>query len=114
MFDQLKNLSNLPGLLAKAQQMQEKMQQVQADLARKQVSAEAAGGAVTAIVNGKLELIKVRMDKTKLDLNDTELLEDLITAAVNAAQSKAAELVRQEMAKVSADLGLPPGMIPGM
>jgi DNA-binding YbaB/EbfC family protein len=114
MLDALKNLGNLPGLMAKAKEMQEKMQQVQEDLGRRQFTSDAAGGAVTAIVNGRFELIKVRIDKTRIDPNDTELLEDVIVAAVVSAQAKAAAGVQEEMAKASAGMGLPPGMIPGM
>lgn len=114
MLDALKNLGNLPGLMAKAREMQEKMKAVQEDLARRQFASDAGAGAVTAIVNGRLELVKVRIDKTKLDPNDTELLEDVIVAAVVGAQAKAAAGIQEEMAKVSAGLGVPPGMIPGM
>ncbi|WP_428940011.1 YbaB/EbfC family nucleoid-associated protein [Fontivita pretiosa] len=112
MFDQLKNLANLPQLMAKARQMQEKMQQMQEELARRQVSADAGGGMVTAVVNGRLEVVKVRIDKSKVDVNDTEMLEDLIVAAINAAQVKAAAMVKEEMAKVAGELGLPPGLLP--
>lgn len=114
MFDSLKNLGNLAGLMSKAKEMQEKMKTLQDDVARKQVSADAGGGMVTAIVNGRMELIRVRIDKDKVDVNDVEMLEDLIVAAVHAAQVKASEVMQQEMAKMTADLGLPPGMIPGM
>src|SRR3954453_3723496 len=113
MFDNLKNLANLPGIMAKAQEMQAKMRQMQAELAQRQVTADAGGGMVTAIVNGRMELVRVRIDKTKLpDVNDTEMLEDLIVAAVAAAQTKTADMVRQEMQKTASDLGLPPGMLP--
>jgi DNA-binding YbaB/EbfC family protein len=112
MFDNLKNLANLPGMLAKAREMQEKMKSMQDELARKQVSADAGGGMVSAVVNGRLELVKVRIDKTKVDPNDTEMLEDLIVAAVSAAQAKAAEMMKQEMSRMAADVGLPPGMLP--
>lgn len=112
MFDQLKNLANLPGLMAKARDMQSRMQQMQEELGRKQVSADSGAGMVTAIVNGKLEVISIRIDKTKIDVNDTEMLEDLIVAAINAAQVKAAEMMRQEMSKIAAEIGVPPGMLP--
>src|SRR4051812_3014143 len=113
MFDAFKNLSNLPGMLAKAREMQDKMKALQEELAQKQVSADAGGGMVTATVNGRLELVKVRIDKSKLtDPADTEMLEDLITAAVNAAQVKAGEMMREEMSKLTGDMGLPPGMLP--
>ena len=112
MFDNLKNLANLPGMLAKAREMQEKMKSMQEELARKQVSADAGGGLVSAVVNGRLELVKFRIDKSKIDPNDTEMLEDLIVAAVSAAQAKASDMMKDEMSKMAADVGLPPGMIP--
>jgi DNA-binding YbaB/EbfC family protein len=113
MLDNLKNLANLPGLMAKAREMQDKMKNLQEELARKQVTADAGGGMVTAIVNGRLEVVKIRIDKTKIDVNDTEMLEDLVVAAINAAQVKAAQMMKDEMQKITADLGIPPGMLPG-
>jgi hypothetical protein len=112
MFDALKNLGSLPGLLAKAREVQEKMKTLQEELARQQVSADAGGGMVTAVVNGRLEVVKVRIDPQKTDVNDIELLEDLIVAAIAAAQNKAGEMVRQRMQEAAGDMGLPPGMLP--
>src|SRR5438067_431862 len=86
MFDSIKNIANLPALLAKAREMQEKVKQMQEELGQKQVSADAGGGVVTAIVNGRLELVKLRIDREKLaDPNDLEMIEDLTVAAVAAA-----------------------------
>ena len=126
MLDNLKNLGglgNLGGLMAKAKEMQAKMEQMQADLASKRATADAGAGIVEATVNGKLELVKVRIDRgrlgtpgaEKLELSgeDVEMLEDLLVAAVAAAQAKAADLAKAEMAKMAGDLGLPPGMLPG-
>jgi DNA-binding YbaB/EbfC family protein len=113
MFDGLKNLANLPGLMQKAREMQEKMKSMQDELARKQVSADAGGGMVTAVVNGRLEVVKIRIDKSKIDVNDTEMLEDVTVAAIAAAQTKAAEMMKDEMSKMAAEVGLPPGMLPG-
>jgi len=115
MLDALKNLGglgNLGELMRSAKQMQEKMAGVQEELARKTVVADAGGGMVTATVNGKMELIKLRIDKTKVDPNDTELIEDLTVAAVRAAQGKAAEMMREEMARMAGGMGLPPGLLP--
>lgn len=114
MLDALKNLGNLPGLMQKAKEMQDKMKAFQEELSRRQFTSDAGAGAVTAIVNGRFELVKVRIDKTKIDPNDTELLEDLVTAAVVSAQHKATAAVQSDMARMSADIGLPPGAIPGM
>jgi nucleoid-associated protein EbfC len=113
MLDALKNLGSLPSLMAKAREMQEKMKAAQEELAKRKISADAGGGMVEATVNGRMELVKVRIDKARVDLNDTELLEDLIVAAVHAAQVKAGDMVQTEMQKVTADLGLPTGL-PGM
>jgi DNA-binding YbaB/EbfC family protein len=112
MLDVLKNLGNLPGLMAKAREMQDKMKAMQEELARRQVSADAGGGMVAATVNGRLELVKLKIDKSRVDPDDTEMLEDLVVAAVSAAQAKAAEMVQGEMQKMAGDLGLPPGMLP--
>ena len=113
MFDNLKNLANLPAMMAKAREMQEKMKAVQDELAQRQVSADAGAGAVTAIVNGRLELIALRIDKEKLvDPSDLEMIEDLTVSAVNAAHQKASEMMRAEMSKLASDMGLPPGMLP--
>jgi DNA-binding YbaB/EbfC family protein len=112
LFDALKNLGNIGDLMKQARLMQEKMKILQEEMARKQVTAEAGAGMVEATVNGKMELVKLHIDKTKIDVSDTEMLEDVITAAVNAAQTKAADMMRQEMQKATADMGLPPGLLP--
>jgi DNA-binding YbaB/EbfC family protein len=112
MFDALKNLGSLPGLMAKAREMQEKMQAMQEEMGRRQVSAEAAGGMVEATVNGRMELVRVRIDRSKIDPADTEMLEDVLVAAVRAAQQKAAEMMQAEMQKTAGEMGLPPGMLP--
>jgi DNA-binding YbaB/EbfC family protein len=112
MFDAFKNLGNLGSLMTRAKEMQEKMKAMQEELAKKQISADSGGGMVTATVNGRLELIKLRIDKTKIDPADTDMLEDLTVAAVSAAQAKAAQMMQSEMGKLAGDLGLPPGMLP--
>ena len=111
MFDAFKNLGNLGELMTKARQMQDQMKSMQEELGKKQVTADAGGGMVQATVNGRLELIKVHIDKVKVDVNDTELLEDLVVAAVHAAQMRAAEMMKTEMQKMTGDLGLPPGLL---
>lgn len=112
MFDSLKNLGNLPGLMAKAKEMQERMKTVQEEVSRRQVTADAGGGRVEATVSGAMQLLKLHIDKTRVNTADVEMLEDLVVAAVSAAQSKAAAMVKAEMEKVASDLGLPPGMLP--
>jgi nucleoid-associated protein EbfC len=113
MFDALKNL-NLGELMSKAREMQEHVKRVQEELARKTVTADAGAGMVQATVNGRLELVRITIDKEKIDPADTEMLEDVIVAAVAAAQARAGEMMKQEMQKAVGAMGLPPGMLPGM
>lgn len=113
MFDALKNLGNLPGLMAKAREMQDRMKSMQEELAHKTVSADAGGGMVEATCNGRLELVRLKIDKSRVDPTDTEMLEDLIVAAVHTAQEKAADMAKSEMQRVASEMGLPPGMLPG-
>ena len=114
MFDNLKNLGNLRDLMGKAQEMQQNMQKMQEEMGRRTVSADAGGGMVTATVNGRLEVMSIKIDKSRVDTNDTEMLEDLIVAAIRAAQTKSAQETQAEMSKLTAGMGLPPGMLPGM
>src|SRR5438874_8061682 len=116
MFDDLSKLGGmggLGGLVQKAKEMQEKMKRTQDELTKKAVTADAGGGMVQATVNGRLELVRLKIDKDKIDLSDIELLEDVIVAAVHGAQAKAGEMMQAEMQKVAAEMGIPPGMLPG-
>jgi len=101
-------------ILKQAQRMQEKMQQVQDELADKQVDGSAGGGMVTVTANGKQEIIVVKIDSQVVDPEDVEMLEDLILAAVNQAMEKAQELANDEMGKVAGGI-MPPGFkMPGL
>jgi hypothetical protein len=110
MLDDLKNL-NLGDLLKQAQSMQGQVQQMQEELARKTVTADAGAGMVQATVNGRMELVGLKIDKTKIDTGDTEMMEDVIIAAVTAAQKRAADSMKQEMQKIAGQMGLPPGLL---
>lgn len=101
-------------ILKQAQRMQEKMQQVQDELADKQVDGSAGGGMVTVTANGKQEIVAVKIDSQVVDPEDVEMLEDLILAAVNQAMEKAQELANDEMGKVAGGI-MPPGFkMPGL
>ncbi len=112
MFDSLKNIGQLTQLMSKAGKLQEEMKKLQEQLASRRVTADAGGGRVTATVNGRMELIEVRIDRDRIDPTNIEMLQDLVTAAVRAAQFKAAEMVQQEMQRLSGELGIPPEMLP--
>ncbi|MEO8552383.1 MAG: YbaB/EbfC family nucleoid-associated protein [Kofleriaceae bacterium] len=88
-------------------------QKVQEELAAMTCDGTAGGGLVTATVNGQFEVVRVKIDKTVVDPNDVGMLEDLVTAAVNAAATKVREMSKEKMSSVMGGLGGLPGM-PGM
>ena len=112
MFDGMKNIGDLMGLMKNARQLQERMTSLQDEMGRKTVTADAGAGAVTATVNGRMELVQLKIDKARVDPGDTEMLEDLIVSAVRMAQEKAGEMMKEEMSRAAADMGLPPGFLP--
>ncbi|HTZ39903.1 MAG TPA: YbaB/EbfC family nucleoid-associated protein [Syntrophales bacterium] len=93
--------------MKQAQKLQEKMAKVQEELAAKTVEATAGGGMVTAVVNGKFELISIRIEKDVVNADDIDMLQDLIVAAVNEGVRKAQEMASAEMAKVTGGMKLP-------
>lgn len=94
-------------IMKMAQQAQKQMAKVQEELADKHVEAGSGGGMVMAVVNGKQELISIRIEKDAVDPEDVEMLQDLIVAAVNEALRKAQELMTSEMQKVTGGLNIP-------
>ena len=100
-------MANMQKLMKQAQKMQEQMVKVQEELASKTVEASAGGGMVTAVVNGKFELISLRIEKEVVDPDDIEMLQDLIVAAVNEGIRKAQEMTASEMSKVTGGLNIP-------
>lgn len=110
----LDNLKNLASLMGHATELKEKAEHIQAELAAKTVEADAGAGAVRVVANGKLEVISIRLDRPMLtslvgegDTADQQMVEDLITAATNAALAKARQLIQQEMAKLTGGLNIP-------
>lgn len=96
------------GNLAKmAQQMQADMARVQEELQALRLEGTAGGGAVTATVTGAQELISVSIDPGVVDPEDVEMLQDLITSAVNDGMRRARETAEQKMARVTGGLRLP-------
>ena len=95
-----------------AQQMQAEMAKVQAELDQLTMEGTAGGGAVTAVVNGHNELVSLAIDKDVVDPDDVEMLQDLITAAVNDGLKRVKQTAEEKMARVTGGLRLP-GM-PGL
>ena len=90
-----------------AQQMQAEMARVQSELEAMQLEGTAGGGAVTATVTGKQELVSIRIDRDVVDPDDVEMLQDLVTAAVNEALRQARETEGQKMSQVTGGLRIP-------
>jgi hypothetical protein len=93
--------------MKQAQQMQAKMMKLQEELAAKTVEASAGGGMVTAVVNGKYELISLKIEKDVVNPDDVEMLQDLIVAALNEAIRKSQEMAQAEMAKLTGGINIP-------
>jgi DNA-binding YbaB/EbfC family protein len=123
MFDSLKGMAGMAGLMRDLPKLKARMQQVKDDLNRITVTAETGGGAVRATANGQLRLMKIEVDQPLIaglvdstNPVDRAMAEDLIVGAVNAAMQKARERAEQEFAAAAQDLNLPipPGGLGGL
>ncbi len=97
----------LGNIMKQAQQMQQRMARIQQELEGREVEATAGGGMVTAVVSGKMQLLSLKIEKDVVDPEDVEMLQDLVTAAVNEALKKSQEMMQQEMGKVTGGMNLP-------
>ncbi len=103
-------MKNLGQMLKQAQDMQAKMLRMQEALGEVEVAGSAGGGMVTATMNGRGEMRGVRIDDSLVKLDEKEILEDLIVAAVNDARAKVDALVKEKSAEIMGGIELPPGM----
>ncbi|MCK8826695.1 YbaB/EbfC family nucleoid-associated protein [Natroniella acetigena] len=94
-------------MMKQVQKMQGQMAKVQDELAEKTIEASAGGGVVTVVANGKQEIIDIRIDPDAVDPDDTEMLEDLILAAVNEAMREVQDLASKEMGKLTGGMNIP-------
>jgi DNA-binding YbaB/EbfC family protein len=100
------SLGDIGNIMKQAQQLQERLAQVQDDVARRTVDAAAGGGMVKVTVNGKHELLAITIDPAVLK-EDVELVQDLVLAAVNEGLRSAQRMVAEEMTKVTGGLKIP-------
>lgn len=107
MFKGLSNLANLPAMLKQAQEISGKMQQLSAELKTKRVTGSAGAGLVEVDANGLGEALAVRIDPSLIEKQDRELIEDLLPAAINAAQQKAKELHAESMQQITGGFSMP-------
>ena len=101
----------LGNIMRQAQKMQEKMAEIQKELATKTCEASSGGGMVTAVVNGSQEIVSVKIDPSVADPKDVDMLQDLVMAAVNEALRRSKQMMQDEMGKLTAGMGM---NIPGL
>ncbi len=100
-------MKNMMSMMKQAQKLQAKMVEMQAELGNRTVTAQAGGGMVEAVVNGRQELVSLRIDPDVVVPDDVEMLQDLITAAVNEALNRSREMMAQEMSKLTGGMQIP-------
>ncbi len=94
-------------MMQDAQRLQQQMQTLQEEIAKKKVDATAGGGMVTVEANGKQELLSIKIDPDVINKDDAQMLEDLVLAACNEALRKSRDLVQQELGKLTGGLKIP-------
>lgn len=94
-------------MMGQVKDMQARMQTMQDEIGNRTFSALAGGGMVTADVDGKMQLKRIKLEPSVVNANDIEMLEDLIVVAVAEAQKKAAEAMQMELQKVTGGMELP-------
>lgn len=100
-------MANLNHLLKQAQQMQQKIAVLQKELEARELETSSGGGAIKIKINGKQELLEVKIDKECVDSNDVATLEELVKTAVNQAVKESQEMVSKAMSKVTGGLNIP-------
>jgi DNA-binding YbaB/EbfC family protein len=98
---------NMSDLMKQAQQFQEKLATVQNDLGNRKVTGSAGAGMVTAILNGKGELLDLTIEPAMVQPENTQMLQDLVVAAINDGLTKAKELGKSEMVNITGGLNIP-------
>ena len=100
-------MQNIGNIMKQAKKLQERMTSLQNELALRTVDASAGGGMVSVLVNGKHELVSLKIEKEVVNPEDVDMLQDLIMAAVNEGMRKAQEMAAAEMAKLTGGINIP-------
>ena len=100
-------MQNFGNIIKQAKKMQERMVELQEELAAKSVEATAGGGMVSVRVNGKFEILSLKIEKEVVNPDDVEMLQDLIVAALNEGVRKAQEMAASEMGKITGGMQIP-------
>lgn len=103
-------MKNLTSMMKQAQEMQSKMAEMQNRLGDIEVTGQSGGGMVSAVTTAKNEVRSLSIDPSLVNPEETEMLEDLIVAALNDARTKAEARVQEETSQLMGGMKLPPGM----
>ena len=98
---------NLGGMLKQAQRIQAQLAKMQEEMAQKTVEASSGGGMVSVVVNGKQEVVSIKIEREVVNPEDIDMLQDLVLAAVNEGIRKSQEMVGEEMRKLTGGLSIP-------
>ena len=102
-------MKNFGQMMKQAQQMQEKMQELQEELEQESVEGQSGGGMVRITVSGRGEATALHIDRSLMNPEETEILEDLILAALHDGKTKAESLMSERMQDLTGGISLPPG-----
>lgn len=94
-------------LMQHAKKLQERMARLQEEMAHRTVEASAGGGMVTVTVNGRQQVMEIKIEPDVVNPDDVEMLQDLVMAAVNEGVTRSHEMVAQEMQKLTGGLNIP-------
>jgi DNA-binding YbaB/EbfC family protein len=103
-------MKNFAGMMKQAQELQTRMAEMQAEMERARVEGQSGGGLVLLTLNGKGELVGVKIDPSLAKPEEVEILEDLIVAAHTEAKAKVERLLQEKMQSLTGGLPLPPGL----
>jgi DNA-binding YbaB/EbfC family protein len=98
---------NIGNIMKQARKLQERIAQLQKELESKTVEASAGGGMVSVTVNGKNEVVSLKIEKEVVNPEEIDMLQDLIMAAVNEGIRKSQELAASEMSKITGGMSIP-------
>ncbi len=98
---------NMSNMIKQAQKMQKQMQEAQEALEKKEIEVTAGGGAIAIKINGRKEILEVKIKPEVIDPDDVEMLEDLILGSVNEAIRKIDEMAADEMGKLTGGINMP-------
>ena len=103
----MRGMGNMQNMMKQMQKMQKQMEKLQKELEEREIEASAGGGAVVCKVNGKKEIISIKIDESVVDPEDIEMLEDLVMAAVNEGLRMVDDMMAKEMGKLTGGMNIP-------